>query len=82
MTTHFHNEYIAPDIEVVDIAVEAGFESSSIVEDPEEDDVEMWGQAIELNTQLYDKAINLRICSFGICSLYAGLSRGVIADVH
>lgn len=43
MTTHFHNEYIAPDIEVVDIAVEAGFESSSIVEDPEEDDVEMWG---------------------------------------
>jgi hypothetical protein len=43
MKTKFYEEYEAPNIEIIAIAVEAGFEASSDMEDPWEDDTEMWG---------------------------------------
>ena len=44
METKFYNFYIAPSIEVVEAAVEAGFSSSdpSNVEDPEIDEIQGW----------------------------------------
>ncbi len=43
MKTKFYEKYVAPDLEVVSISVEAGFEVSSNMEDPWEDSTEEWG---------------------------------------
>ena len=42
METKFYNFYIAPTIEVVEAAVEAGFAESENLEDPVEDEIQGW----------------------------------------
>ena len=42
MTLNKQNDYLAPDVEVVTIAVEAGFSASSNVEDPEIGEEQGW----------------------------------------
>ena len=42
MDTKFYFPYLAPDVEVVTISVEAGFSASSNIEDPEIGDEQEW----------------------------------------
>ena len=42
MNSKFYFSYLAPDVEVVEIIVEAGFTASSNVEDPYEDAEQGW----------------------------------------
>ena len=42
MTLNTQNDYLAPDVEVVEIIVEAGFTASSNVEDPEIGEEQGW----------------------------------------
>ena len=42
VSSKFYDYYLAPDIEVVKILVEAGFQTSSNIEDPVEDNFQNW----------------------------------------
>lgn len=42
MLNELINSYLAPEIEVVEVIVEAGFQNSSNVEDPVENETQGW----------------------------------------